>query len=104
MYMLEKRRLRTLSSSTPEGKMVLRRKARADVVPAQIKSVQKVKQPGTSKALKTDSSINEDEAPKEKELGKTMHTWKSCPFARSRPGAHFPHHFGNDHVCELFGA
>lgn len=85
VYMLSKKATSNFVVIDAEGKMVLRRKARADVVPAQIKSVQKVKQPGTSKALKTGSSINEDEAPKEKELGKTMHTWKSCPFARLAP-------------------
>jgi len=85
VYMLSKKATSNFVVIDAEGQMVLRRKARAVVVPAQIKSVQNVKQPGTSKALKTDSSINEDEAPKEKELGKTMHTWKSCPFARLAP-------------------
>ena len=85
VYMLSKKATSNFVVIDAEGQMVLRRKARAGVVPAQIKSVQKVKQPGTSKALKTGSSINEDEAPKEKELGKTMHTWKSCPFARLAP-------------------
>lgn len=85
VYMLSKKATSNFVVIDAEGQMVLRRKARAVVVPAQIKSVQKLKQPGTSKALKTDSSINEDEAPKEKELGKTMHTWKSCPFARLAP-------------------
>ena len=93
VYMLSKKATSNFVVIDAEGQMVLRRKARAVVVPAQIKSVQKVKQPGpseakqpgTSKPLKTDSSINEDEAPKEKELGKTMHTWKSCPFARLAP-------------------
>lgn len=85
VYMLSKKATSNFVVVDAAGQMVSRRKARAVVVPAQIKSVVKMKQPGPSKALKADSSINEDEAPKETKLARTMHTWKSCPFARLAP-------------------
>jgi len=85
VYMLSKKATSNFVIVDAAGQMVSRRKVRAVVVPAQIKSVVKVKQPGPSKALKADSSTNEDEAPKEKKLARTMHTWKSCPFTRLAP-------------------
>lgn len=85
VYMLSKKATSNFVVVDAAGQMVSRRKARAVVVPAQIKSVVKVKQSGPSNALKADSSINEDEAPKEKKLARSLHTWKSCPFARLAP-------------------